>query len=173
MAGPRTRKERVERRPQEKGRAPSSDSTEDEHTRPSLSSLLSPFSCSSEMAAMGRPFHSGRLDLNQRPLRPERSALARLSHAPCCWPYARSGEVECQSRGARIRGGTGNTPYHWASSKAPSAFEGLALGRALRIAPANMISALVVILRLLGSDSTTDTGCPLNSASWASSVISA
>jgi hypothetical protein len=26
---------------------------------------------------------SGRLDLNQRPLRPERSALARLSYAPC------------------------------------------------------------------------------------------
>ena len=25
---------------------------------------------------------SGRLDLNQRPLRPERSALAKLSHAP-------------------------------------------------------------------------------------------
>ena len=29
-----------------------------------------------------RPIRSGRLDLNQRPLGPEPSALARLSHAP-------------------------------------------------------------------------------------------
>ena len=29
-----------------------------------------------------RPFQSGRLDLNQRPLRPERSALTKLSYAP-------------------------------------------------------------------------------------------
>ena len=32
--------------------------------------------------ADNEPFESGRLDLNQRPLRPERSALARLSYAP-------------------------------------------------------------------------------------------
>ena len=28
------------------------------------------------------PVNSGRLDLNQRPLRPERSALSKLSYAP-------------------------------------------------------------------------------------------
>ena len=33
--------------------------------------------------AVDRSFHmSGRLDLNQRPLRPERSALSKLSYAP-------------------------------------------------------------------------------------------
>ena len=34
--------------------------------------------------ADNEPFESGRLDLNQRPLRPERSALSRLSYAPIC-----------------------------------------------------------------------------------------
>ncbi len=39
-----------------------------------------PFSILAENG--NRPANSGRLDLNQRPLRPERSALAKLSYAP-------------------------------------------------------------------------------------------
>ena len=52
---------------------------------------------------------SGRLDLNQRPLRPERSALAKLSYAPCCvpatFPTGRSGQgcAEGTPRGAAPR----------------------------------------------------------------------
>ena len=37
-----------------------------------------------QVVAIKRLAKSGRLDLNQRPLRPERSALSRLSYAPFC-----------------------------------------------------------------------------------------
>ena len=48
-----------------------------------------------DLLAEGRRngFESGRLDSNQRPLRPERSALARLSHAPLLLASSALGEL--------------------------------------------------------------------------------
>ncbi len=45
---------------------------------------VSPQECRLDFCIHDGPSKSGRLDLNQRPLRPERSALARLSYAPNC-----------------------------------------------------------------------------------------
>ena len=59
--------------------------------------------------------------------------------------------------------------YHCASSNAPS-FWTLFAGRDLMIADASGMSDLRVTFRLVASDSTMATGCPVRSTSMASSV---